>query len=161
MAHPKCPIRNLEYNTRGSGTLNAAVMSIRTICKTSDTKWNHVIKPWCDVMGGAKSFEARSTKRKWDFSKWPSLVQLQQYPTERLKGTFPFSCNWIQQRLVIDTIKLALIETQVEKGKHSSKLGRGGGQVVSMLTFNSYNPSLIPAEVYHFYVNNCCRNEWK
>ena len=32
----------------------------------------------------------------------------------------------------------------------SLKLGRGGGQVVSMLAFYSNNPNLNPAEVYNF-----------
>ena len=32
----------------------------------------------------------------------------------------------------------------------SLKLGRGGGQVLSMLAFYSNNPNLNPAEVYNF-----------
>ena len=34
-------------------------------------------------------------------------------------------------------------------------MGRGGGQVVSVLAFNSYNPSSNPGDVYSFLYNMC------
>ena len=36
-------------------------------------------------------------------------------------------------------------------------MGFGGGTVVSVLSFNSYNPSLNPAEVYIFSVKYCLK----
>ena len=40
-------------------------------------------------------------------------------------------------------------------------MGRGGGQVVSMLSFYSDDPSSIPAEAYSFLCKICVWKEWK
>ena len=48
-------------------------------------------------------------------------------------------------------IYVRLFRGQTEK-KDQENLGRGGGQVVSMLAFYSDNPSSNPAEVYNFSV---------
>ena len=41
------------------------------------------------------------------------------------------------------------------KDKQIFSVGRGGGQVVSVLTFNSDNPSSNPTEAYNFFSKIC------